>query len=198
MERELKIVVSIFLVYLIFGLTQFFISASIITPIFLNFIVAGVVSLVIFLMNLKQPKSFVLLLYFVGLNCYGLGDDLSRQFIVYRTHWEWLNTLVETTWFGWVALSLFYLAIISGTVLLHLSVKNKGLTAILLTLLSVHLLLYGYELFELQFLTLSLFFVIFFIITQRSSKVQLTVIRALSAQFLLLVILEGFRYLAFV
>ena len=44
MERELKIVVSLSLVFFIFGLTQLFATQAFITPIFLNYIIAAVLA----------------------------------------------------------------------------------------------------------------------------------------------------------
>ncbi|MBK9592615.1 MAG: hypothetical protein IPO32_14335 [Crocinitomicaceae bacterium] len=77
MERELKIVVLVFLTYLIFGLTSFFQTGSLITPIFLTKVILVILALIFLLMNLKEQNHWILLYALIGFTAFALQTILS-------------------------------------------------------------------------------------------------------------------------
>jgi len=201
MERELKIVVSVGLVFFIFGLTQFFDTRAFITPIFLNYLIAGVLSLVFFFMNFKKENSYLLFTYAVGLICFSFGDDMTRYILVKYLGADFLDTLIESKEFVWFVIPvfiLFYGTMFWGIVLFHRQKKNIVLTLLMSVLLIGCVSIYPMQWPGIQFILIASFFILFFGLTQKPYSSEQSVLQVLSSQYLLLILLDGFKYLALV
>ena len=195
MERELKIVVSVTLVFFIFGLTQFFATQAFITPIFLNYIIAAVLAFVFFFMNLKAKNSWLLLLYGIGLTFFSLGDDMTRGLIIHYTNWTWVDNLIETPWFVYLTFTLFFGSMLLSSYLFFKIQKGVLLFIIMVLLVSGCIVMYPFSQFLWQILLMAAFFIIFFIFSQRQDSLEAKTLRVMGAQFLFLILLDGFKYL---
>lgn len=195
MERELKIVVSLTLVFFIFGLTQFFATRAFITPIFLNYTLATFLAFVFFFMNLKTKNSWLLILYAVGLGLFSLGDEMTYGLLIYYTEWTWVDPIIESLWFVYLAFGLFFGAMLVASVLLFRIQKNRSLLILFLLLITSCISMYPFGLFLWQILLMSSFFIIFFIVSQKIHSSEAKVIRVMGTQFLFLLLLDGFKYL---
>ncbi|MEO9531563.1 MAG: hypothetical protein ABJG68_14760 [Crocinitomicaceae bacterium] len=100
MDKELKIVVSIFLVFLIFGLVSLSTSRIFATPIFLKHFVYLPLAILFYGMNFKQNQSWLLLMYIPVVLLGLLIDDFSVGLLVEKYHVNWLYEITTTQVFS--------------------------------------------------------------------------------------------------
>ncbi|MBN4071461.1 hypothetical protein JYT72_03005 [Crocinitomix catalasitica] len=198
MERELKIVVRVGLVFFIFGLTQFFTTRAFITPIFLNYLIAGALSIVFYVMNINKEHSYLLLMYAVGLIFFSFGDDMTFSIIQEFIGSDSLDSMLETEWFVIPIFTLFYGSMLWGIVLFYRYKRNLGISLLMSALLIACVSIYPLGWPGIQFFLITSFFILFFIQAQKLQSSEQAVLRVLSSQYLLLILLDGYKYLAFV
>lgn len=193
MEKELKIVLSVFLFYFIFGLTQIFKTQAFITPVFLTSFILVFCSLLFWLMNLKEQRPWLLLIMLGIQTSWAFSDVFFTSFI--SQHLPALTETVNSKTTGLISLSIFYL--LNFTVVYFLfRLKERKLIVLLilcaLLVFSVVLVLINLPL--LFKLSLIIFSIVFFYFGQTGSTVETKTLRVVSYQFLLLGLLQSFEY----
>lgn len=193
MERELKLVILVFLTYLIFGLTSFFQTGSLITPIFLTKVILVILSLIFLLMNLKQQDFWILLYALIGFGAFAFTDDfvisyLSQKIIGFE------ELFTETDFYNWVSFCVFFSFLFYAILFFWIKKKNKLVSFFLLGDLIFCLLLFFTDLGWIQEISIKVFFLTFFIACQSDFELKNKTLRVLSYLFLGLVLLESFEY----
>ncbi|MEX1003484.1 MAG: hypothetical protein WDZ35_15300 [Crocinitomicaceae bacterium] len=195
MERELKIIILIFLVFFIFGLTSLVDSGHFVTPIFLNQLVLLAVAILFYALNFRTPGAFILLIYIPVLLMSALMDGFTTAYLAQKWNLPQLIGLREMFWF-----SLFYLLIYFGfffTILLitYNNIRSTWLLLVGALLLSTTITLLfvpGAEMIrDFSFFSFLLFFILMVNRKSEQNKQGMTV---LSYQLLLLFLLEGMEY----
>ena len=100
MDKELKIVASIFLIFLIFGLVSLSTSGTFATPVFLKHFVYMPLAILFYGMNYKQNQSWLLLMYIPVVLLGLLIDDFSVGLLVEKYHVNWLFEITTTQVFS--------------------------------------------------------------------------------------------------
>ena len=194
MERELKIVFSVFLVFFIFALTTFFNSGSFLAPFPFGKITLVIVALILAALNLSAGKGYLLWFYFLASLVFALTDEFTVLF---------LDNYFNTTYFDELSGSLFFLVLsfilyfgfhFCAILLYYISWKKKFVSLILLILLVLSILLIFTDWPIYGSISFSLFFLLFFIVGQRDSELKNKTLRVISYQYLLIVLLGSFEY----
>lgn len=194
MERELKIVFSVFLVFFIFALTTFFNSGSFLAPFPFGKIVLVVVALILAIINLSADKEYMLWFYFLASLLFALTDEFTVLF---------LDHYFKTTYFDELSGSLFFLILsfilyfgfhFCALFLFYISTNQKLISLVLLILLIVSVFLIFTELAFYGTICFSIFFLLYFIVGQRDFELKNKTLRVISYQYLLLVLLGSFEY----
>jgi hypothetical protein len=193
MERELKIVVLVFLTYLIFGLTSFFQTGSLITPIFLTKIILVILTLIFLWMNRKEQNNWILFFALIGFTAFAFTDDFVITYLSQKiTGLEKLFT--ETDLLNWLSFCLFFGFLFYSVLFFWLKKKNKAISVFLFFDLIFCLLLFFTDLDWVQEISIKVFFLTFFIASQSDFEVKNKTLRVLSYLFFGLVLLESFEY----
>jgi hypothetical protein len=193
MERELKIVILVFLTYLVFGLTSFFQTGSLITPIFLTKIILVILALIFLLMNLKEQNNWILLYALIAFTAFAFTDDFVISYLSQKIDgFEKLFT--ETEFYNWLSFFLFFSFLFYSVLFYWLKKKNKVISIFLLGDLTLCLSLFFTDLGWVQEISIKVFFLTFFIASQSDSEVKNKTLRVLSYLFFGLVLLESFEY----
>ena len=193
MERELKIVVLVFLTYLIFGLTSFFQTGSLITPIFLTKVILVLLTLIFLIMNVKEESSWILICALIGFTSFAFTDDFVISYIAQKIEgFEKLFT--ESDLFNWLSFCFFFGFLFISILFYWLKKKNRGISVFLFFDLIFCLLLFFTDLGWVQEISVKVFFLTFFIASQSDFEVKNKTLRVLSYLFLGLFLLESFEY----
>ena len=194
MEKELKIVFSVFLVFFIYALTTFFNSGSFLAPFFFAKLTLVIVSLIFAFININTPKQFLLWFYVIATALFAITDENTIGF---------LNFFFNSTFFDDLSHSMLFLAIsfifyfcfhFTAIFLFYFSSKKKSVSFALVVLLATSLLMFFFTEFFLATISISIFFFLFFIVAQRDSELKNKTLRVISYQYLLLVLLGTFEY----
>lgn len=195
MDKELKIVVSVFLVFAIYGLTSFFQSGIFATPVFLNQLVLLVVAITFYLLNSKQTQGLILLAY-VGVQVYTcLIDGFTVSYLAQKFESNSIIELSDNIIFniGFILVfAVFWIFAIYKTWTI-----NKSIVFTLLQLSSLILGLCFFFFFDLHLIgnLLFMFFTILWIWSHnKNQEKEHHVLNVLSYQLLLMVLLEGMEY----
>ena len=81
MERELKIVFSVFLVFFIYALTSYFNSGTFLVPFPFGKMTLVIVALILAVINLNAGKEYLLWLYFLASLVFALTDEFTLLFL---------------------------------------------------------------------------------------------------------------------
>jgi len=194
MERELKIVFSIFLVFFIFALTTFFNIGSFFAPYFLSKTILVVVALMFALINLKSPRNYFLWLYFFAAVLFAITDENTIGFFDQVFHIDFFDQLSASIIFLAFSFIFYFSFHFSAVLLFYFSTRKKLISICLGLLLALSISLLFTEAPILQAIAGGLFFIIFFITAQRDSELKNKTLRVLSYQYLLLFLLGSFEY----
>jgi hypothetical protein len=193
MERELKIVVIVFLTYLIFGLTTFFQTGSLITPIILTKIILVLLAFIFLLMNLKEQDYWILVYALFGFIAFASTDDFVISYLSKKIDgFELFFT--ETNFFNWLSFFVFFSFLFAAILFFWIKKKNKSVSLFLLGDLLLCLFLFFTDLGWVQEVSIKVFFLVFFVACQSDFDVKNKTLRVLSYLFLGLVLLESFEY----
>jgi len=194
MEKELKIVFSVFLVYFIYALTSFFNSGLFLAPYFFAKITLVIVSLIFVIINFKTSRIFLLWLYFLATSLFAITDENTIGFLDYIFNTSIFGELSNSISFL-VFSFIFYFSFHLIVVLFYYISSKKKLISLTLTIVLIFalLLIFINESF-IATIVLSLFFVSFFIFVQGDSELKNKTLRVISYQYLLLVLLGSFEY----
>lgn len=194
MEKELKIVFSVFLVYFIYALTSFFNSGLFLAPYFFAKITLVIVSLIFVIINFKTSRIFLLWLYFLATSLFAITDENTIGFLDYIFNTSIFGELSNSISFL-VFSFIFYFSFHLIVILFYYISSKKKLISLTLTIVLIFalLLIFINESF-IATIVLSLFFVSFFIFVQGDSELKNKTLRVISYQYLLLVLLGSFEY----
>jgi len=194
MEKELKIVFSVFLVFFIYALTSFFNSGLFLAPYFFAKIMLVIVSLIFALINFNSSKNFLLWLYFIATSLFAITDENTIGFLNYIFNTLIFEELSNSLLFLVFSFTFYFCFHLIAILFYYLSSKQKLISLSLLVILIFALLLIFINESFLATISLSVFFITFFIFAQRDSDVRNKTLRVISYQYLLLVLLGMFEY----
>ena len=216
MEKELKIVLSVFLVFFVFALMTFFNSGTFLAPFFLNKPVMVVVALIIALINTRPiafifdnrnevvdlpeknfgstPKVFVPWLYFIATLFFAITDDVTIQLL---NHWSgnlFFDQLALSPFFLWFSF-IFYIGFYAfSIVLFYQSLGKPVMAGFLFILLAGFVFALFLDLTVLRQVFIHLFFIAFFVAAQGGSNLKNKSLRLIAYQYLLIPLLQSFEY----
>lgn len=196
MDKELKIVVSIFLVYFIFGLGSFFNSGSFITPIFLNQLTLLIVAAAFFFMNLKLKHSIILCTYLIIEILSTFIDGFSANYLAQKMNLPFILKINQSFSFAIFYLFIFFGFFIFITLYLYRFSRMKWVLISQLLLIATTLFLFSID--GYSWLRDTFFFVFllgFYLVVNRFLKENNQLLSLMSYQFLLLFLLESLEYL---
>lgn len=195
MDREFKIVISIFSFFLIFGLGSLFKSGAFETPIFFNQIIFLVISLIFWLMNRKVDHAWILPVFVLVQLIACLIDPFIMGYLYERKQIELAREIFDSNLISWLFLISYFGFMLFLSIF---SFKKHQLTYILLINL---ILLAATIIFLLQpelkidsTFTFFGFLVLFYLTVNRLMPSNHKVLSVLSNQFLLILMLTGLEY----
>lgn len=195
MEKELKIVVAIFSVFCIFGLSSLLSSGTFATPVFLQHFILVPLSVLFLILNFREKHKWLLATYVLVSLCALLIDDFSVAMISEKYQTNVLFELTTTLTF-----SVFFLVFYFGfffyiCIFFYLIVPKKLYLISSIILLSATVI----ALFLSQMLWLSgflflLFLLVHIIVYNKFSRQDSKVAQVLTYQFLLVILLQSLQY----
>lgn len=196
MDRELKIVISTFLVFFIYGLTSFFSSGSFATPVFLNQLILLGIAVLFYVLNTSKKESYFLLIYVIVQAYSCLIDGFTVEFLSQKMNNNFLADLNEQYWFNYsfmVVFFTFWIVLIWKGVKVH---ELKAIGALQVALLVSVLVVFFISDFSWLRDVLFMSLVVTWIFSiNKLAKSKHEAFTILSYQFLLLILLEGMEYL---
>lgn len=195
MYRELKIVVSVFLLFIIYGLSSFFSLGAFVTPFFFGKLILVIVSFLFLILNLRVKQSYFLFFALVTMICLALIDDFTVQFLSERYQWESLLPFVDSLAFAYFSFAIFLGFYLTSIVIFHKAIRRNWLTFLLLVLFLATIVLFTVKMNYLQEIIFGSFLLVYFIVVNRFNHVEKNVLSIIGALFFLQFLLEIFKYL---
>ncbi len=193
MERELRIVIVIFLIFFVYGLTSFFSLGDFVTPFFLGKMIMVIVSFMFFIINIKLKKSIYLFFAFLAMLSLALADEFTIIFLSERIKTDKLLKFADSNLIIWISFVIYYTFFLVSIFLLKTKEKTL-LTPILLTFsLALSMFLFFVQLFVYQTIVFDLFLILYVIKANQIQLQEKTVISVLSAEFLLFTTFDLFK-----
>jgi hypothetical protein len=194
MHKELKIVITIVLVYVVFGLNSLIVNGGFVTPfLYSKFILFGT-SITFLLMNLRMQGIGWLVWSFLAYLSLTLVDEFSIGYLDQLFQTSAFDEMTGSKVFIYGALVCFYGFLFAQLIPFYTHLKHKASTVMLLCVLTVHLLLFVNGLAIYAYVVLNLYLFGYFLIFNRLFKGDKTVVDVLSAQGLGLMMLEFFKF----
>lgn len=194
MERELKIVIGIIMTFFIYGLTSLFNFGGFVTPYFITPFIVLIIAVGFYMIHLKKPRAFVLLIFSLGYLIYILTDSMSVAFMEQRfgiVFFSSPSTIFIASLIGDIV--LFGSILISILIFLSES-KNVPVSVLLgVILLSVIILLFSHFLYAQGILTI-VFFLTYFVVCHRIKLNDNSISIIVSDVYFLIAILESFEF----
>ena len=195
MDKELKIVVSIFLIFLIFGLVSLSTSGTFATPVFLKHFLYLPLAILFYGINFKQKQSWLLLVYIPITLLSLLIDDFSVGLITEKYHTNWLFELTSTQAFSLIFIIGYFGFFFLISYLFFLSYKKaEMLIASIILLIAVISCLFISEYVIASGPLFLLFLGIQIFSLNRFSTKESTAQKVLSYQFLLIILMQSMEY----
>jgi hypothetical protein len=196
MDKELKIAVTIFLTFIVFGFASFINLGSFVTPFFINQFVFVLVAVLFYLMNSKAAHWPWLLGYvFICLLSLAI-DEFSMGYLAQKYENNAFIHFSRSMVFSITFLILhfgFYIALSS---FLFKFTKLKWLLSVQITLILFTVLsLFLNDLPFLGSIVFSIYLISFIVAVNRLLPTENKVFSVLTYQFLLYLVLEGLEYL---
>lgn len=195
MYRELKIVVSVFLLFIIYGLSSFFSLGAFVTPFFFGKLILVIVSFLFLILNLRVKQSYFLFFALVTMICLALIDDFTVQFLSERYQWESLLPFVDSLVFAYFSFAIFLGFYLTSIVIFHKAIRRNWLTFLLLVLFLATIVLFTVKMNYLQEIIFGSFLLVYFIVVNRFNHIEKNVLSIIGALFFLQFLLEIFKYL---
>jgi hypothetical protein len=194
MERELKIVLSVFLTFFLYALSTYFSSGSFLAPFFLSKLCLVAVAVIMAVMNIRTPKSIILWCYVITTALFAITDEFTLQFLDYKMDTTYLEELTSNNDFLFASFAI-YLGFYFFSVVFYLKSHKKIFQASLLFLLLTGFLLSLFiDLTVLRHVSIHLFFILFFVFAQGDSDLKNKTLRVIAYQYLLIPLLQSFEY----
>jgi hypothetical protein len=195
MERELKISVSIFLVFFIFGLTSYFNSGSFATPVFMQHFIYVPLAVLFYLMNLKSKHSFILLIYAAVCMLAFLLDEFSQQYLANKMENNVLYDVTQSASFSIIFLIIYFGFFVFQMFYLLNKTKQYVIFSLQIILLVFTIYAISHEdLFFYSGMLFSAHLILYVFAANKFMKSDSKVVSVLSAQFTLLFLLQICQY----
>ncbi|UKN02573.1 hypothetical protein K6119_03485 [Paracrocinitomix mangrovi] len=196
MDRELKIVSSIFLTFLIFGIMSLFQQGGFVTPFFLKHLVLLIVSVIFYALNTKVAYSWVLLLFVPVQLVFCLIDPFTVGFLIQKFELSWLQTIHDAIWLKWIFILAYFGFLLAMIFAKYLQTKNKIPFIVEIGLFIPSLILLGFPILYVlnDILTIALILVFYFS-AQRIEDEKSKFLGIIGSQYLLLALLQLIEYL---
>lgn len=196
MEREFKIVISIFLFFLIYGLSSFFSTGDFVSPIFLNQIILFIVAVVFYFMNRSIHESWLLIIYIPVILSACAMDVFTMSLLSKITDNPWFVEFQKSIELSWVYLIvffgfMFFIAVFSFRK--HHQILILILNILLLT--ATVILIFIPESQVDPTIPFFMFIILLFFTSNRILNSESKVLTVLSNHLLLVCFLEGLEYL---
>ena len=194
MYRELRITISIFLIFFIYGLSSYFSLGGFVTPFFISKLILVGVSIAFLLMNLKLNKNWLLISGVFAMVSAALMDDFTVTFLAQQYGVSIIDQLANNYGMLYVTFVLYYgFFITSALVFGKMIHKWGGVALVLMVLGSVALFIAQYYL--LSELLFAAFLLFFFVFNSYKGGENENVLDVVAALFLLQLTLDSFKYL---
>lgn len=195
MGKELRIAVLVFLVYFMYGVSSLFSLGDMVTPYFLNTIVFAIVSLVYLLMNWSLNGRFFLFIAFVVQIIGVLVDVVIMEQIAQRLNGNLLINFVNSKEFIYISLIGYFSGLLLLLIPFQRVVKSMVKTTVLASLIGAGFvcILLGFSF--LSEMLLACFYLSYFIFIRLNSEKNTQTVEVISALFLLILLLNTFKYL---
>lgn len=195
MDKELKIAVTIFLIFFVFGLASFINQGSFASPVFLNQFVFLFCAVLFLAFNVNKLDSILLWIYLIPVTLSFLIDHFTMGYLAEKFQNNGLLELTQTDTFSIVFLFGYF-----GS-FLYFSVRTFSLHKRIIILLAQLILLLStpvlmiFTTFSIdQDMSFHLFLILSIFIINRFNTANSKGFAVLSYQFLLLLLLEGLEY----
>lgn len=194
MYRELKIVITIVLVYVIFGLNSLFVNGGFVTPFLYSKIILVATSVIFYFLNYRiKGKVFLVwnILAFISL---ALVDEFTIGYLDQLFQTNFFNEFTGNEVFIFTAFLIFQGLLFAQLYPFYNDYKNKLWTPVFLFLLILQFVfsIGGFSFYA--FITLSAFMLLYFVVNKRINREKKNVLDILSIQFLGLFLLETFKF----
>ncbi|WP_027419678.1 hypothetical protein [Crocinitomix catalasitica] len=194
MTKEFKVVFTIGLIYLIYGLNSLFSLGGFATPIFLNAGILFLVSLYFLIVHLKVKDWFYLLGFNIAILAYTLQDGFVR-YLFERNEFDGVVAFLDHNWLAYIGLFLYFSFFFIAIFYLYKQTKNIFIGLGLSLLLLLCLALKFNNLFIYADLIFNLFLIVFMVGVYRLKPNYRIILEVLSAQFTLILLLDFFKYI---
>lgn len=195
MERELKIGITVFLVFLIYGLGTFFNSGSFVTLSLLNPIVLVILSMVFYFMNLKVRGSAYILTVAFAFILYALADPFTLEYLSLKLKLHDVIRFIDTVPFALISFILFFGILLLSVYRLLSEIDKRGLVLLPFLLLLTVVAAFFAQHHLLQTILMMAFFMSYFVIAQRNTPDDKSAARICSIIYFVFVLLESVEFL---
>lgn len=193
MERELRIVIIVFLTYLIFGLTTYFQSGSLIAPLILTKPILLILAMFFIVMNYSQKNKWLLIFYLFALTAYTMTDEFILSWLE-RDISPSFAQISRSTFFSWLTFLVYFIFLIISAFYQNKILKKTSFLLLELILILGCLCFLFTSLSLIQEIFIKGFFMMYIIGSNRDAGLNDKILRILSYQYLCLVLLESFEY----
>ncbi|MBK7128998.1 MAG: hypothetical protein IPM74_03300 [Crocinitomicaceae bacterium] len=193
MERELRIVVIVFLTYLIFGLTTYFQSGSLIAPLILTKPILLILAMIFLVLNFSQRNKWLLIFYLFALTAYAITDEFILSWIE-RDVSSAFAEISRSTFFSWLTFLVFFVFLIISVFYQYKILQKPFIFFLELILILACFCFLFTSLSLVQEIFIKGFFILYIIASNLDAGLNDKILRVMSYQYLCLVLLESFEY----
>lgn len=193
MHRELRIAISISLIFFIYGLSSLFSLGGFVTPFFLSKLILVIVSLTFLLMNVRL-KSVLLIMAVLAMSIGALMDSFTINFLSEKMHSAALYNFTNTAGFIYSSFFIYYGFFAFAVVAHYLRFKSAIQTVLLGLLFMASLVLVYFQLYAVKEVVFHVFLLIYFISVGYAKESEKSAVTVVSYLFLLTALLEAFKY----
>lgn len=193
MERELRIVISLFLVYLLYGFASLFQTGVLVTPIFLTPFVLIASAFSFALMNRKLPHVRLLFFSAIAFLFFALADEFIISLLT-RAAGQKTGDFLHSRACGIVTFMLFFAYLFYSIWFLYRTTGQKLVAGVLFCILSACITSFFTDYYLFQEISIQFFCLFYFAVGQSGHHLENKVLRVISYQFLLFSLLEAFEY----
>ena len=195
MDKELKIAITIFLIFFVFGIASYINQGSFASPVFMNQFVFLGTAILFLILNLKSTDAFLLWLYLIPAILAFLIDHFTMGYLAEKYQNNSLLELTQTATFSMVFLIGYFGTFLYFIIRLFKDHKKVTLFLIQLSLLLTSIVLLLFTQYSIdQDICFHLFLIASILIINRFNTSNSKGLAVLSYQFLLLFLLEGLEY----
>ena len=194
MFRELKIVITILFIFLIFGLNSWFANGGFVTPFLFSKFILVITSLIFLLLNWRIKGVLWLFWSVLAYISLAISDEFSVGYFDSLLDGQNLNKISSSSGTIYLTFFLFYGFLLAQIFPFHMIYRKKWATSVLsaLFLFQFVVLFLGFDF--ISYVVLSGYLLFYFLISSKLSGDEKNVVDVISAQSFALFFLELFKY----